>query len=292
MTKRPLLTEIAESTSEGDVAALYARIRATLGIPFVGLIYRTLAAEPGRLALVWAQLEPFFAHPDTREAAATLDPGVEPIPASAGVGEPAIDLSPEYAARAAATLAAYDHMNRLNLMGMSALLHPDRAHSRSTRSALTPIAARWSSDDLLPMTDPSTLQGEDRDLLLQISEKILPGTGPILVPSLLRHFAGPGLLAQLWTSIRPAVDSVQFKVATEDLRRQAAEVPTPAGLRLQRPADAAILETCARFEVATSTMIVMGALLGRALGLPARGATELGDRRQPFRPRLGPTGNA
>ena len=266
MTEPPLLAEIAESSSEGEVAVLYARIRATLGVPFVGLIYRTLAADPGRLEWVWAQLEPFLAQPDTRDAAAALDPGVNRMAPLIGA-EPAVDPDTEFAARAAATLAAYDHMNRLNLMGMSALLQPDRAPSPSARSAVPPMPARWASDDLLPMGDPSTLPGEDRDLLLRISASILPAAGPILVPSLLRHFAAPGLLAQLWPSVSPIVESELFKTAAGDLRRQAAEVPMPAGIRMQRPADTAILETCARFEVATSTMIVMGTILGRALGL-------------------------
>ena len=267
MTEPPLLAEIAESSSEGEVAVLYARIRATLGVPFVGLIYRTLAADPGRLEWVWAQLEPFLAQPDTRDAAAALDPGVERMAHRIGSAEPAIDPDGEFAARAAATLAAYDHMNRLNLMGMSALLQPVRAPSRSTRSAVPPMPARWASGDLLPMGDLSTLPGEDRDLLLRISASILPAAGPILVPSLLRHFAAPGLLAQLWPSVSPIVESELVKTAAGDLRRQAAEVPMPAGIRMQRPADTAILETCARFEVATSTMIVMGTILGRALGL-------------------------
>ena len=266
MTKPTLLAEIDESSSKGEVAVLYTRIRATLGVPFVGLIYRTLAAEPGRLEWVWAQLEPFLAQPDIRDAAAELDPGVERMAPLAGGAQPALDPDPEFLSRAAATLAAYDHMNRLNLIGMSALLQPDRAHSTTARSAVPPMPAIWASDDLLPMGDPSTLPDEDRDLLLRISESILPAAGPILVPSLLRHFADPGRLAKLWPSILPNVESGLLKRAARDLRRQAAAVPMPAGIRIQRPAGPAIVHTCARFEVATSTMIVIGMLLGRGLG--------------------------
>jgi hypothetical protein len=38
---------IPEEDASGDIATLYADLRATLGVPFVNLIWRHLATHPG-----------------------------------------------------------------------------------------------------------------------------------------------------------------------------------------------------------------------------------------------------
>lgn len=262
-----LLPELAESDSDGEVAALYAEIRATLGIPFVGLIYRTLAVEPGRLGRVWSRLGPFLGHSSTWAVAAALDPGLDRAPAIA----PAKGLRSEgfdtrLAAQSAATLAAYDRMNRLNLLGLSALVNPDRPSSAAATTTAPPRAAvKWVREDLLPMATLDTLPAADRDVLLRISESLLAGQRPVLVPSLLRHFARPGVLPILWKSVGPAVECGFLAAAAARLRLQAASLPFPPGVTMEPILDAEVIEIAKRFVIATSTMIVAGALLDRAL---------------------------
>ena len=268
MAEQQLLPELGEAESDGEVADLYSEIRATLGVPFVGLIYRMLAVEPDRLALVWSRLAPFLVHPEIRAAAALLDPGLEGAPAIApatGLDEAGFDS--RLAAQAAATLAAYDQMNRLNLLGLTVLLAPERPVSAAAAEAGPQgvVVPRWKREDLLPMAEVDGLPLEDRDLLVRISESLLPGPGPILVPSLLRHFARPGLLSRLWPSLRPAIEGGFVPAAAASLRRQAYAVPLPAGVRIDALAEPGVVDACRRFVDATSTMVVMGALLERAL---------------------------
>ena len=268
MAGPPLLPELGETDSEGEIAALYADIRATLGIPFVGLIYRTLAVEPGRLARVWSRLRPYLGHPQTWSAAAELDLGLEAAPAIApvtGLAEAGFDT--RLAAQATATLAAYDQMNRLNLLGLAVLLSPDRRTSTAASAAgRHPVDAfRWTREDLLPMADVDLLPAEERDLLVRISASLLPSRGPILIPSLLRHFARPRVLSLLWPSIRPAIEGGFVSAVAASLRRQAFALPLPAGVRIERMVEPGVVETCERFVWATSTMVVTGAMLERAL---------------------------
>ena len=268
MAGPPLLPELTESDGEGEVAALYSDIRATLGIPFVGLIYRTLAVEPGRLARVWNRLRPYLIHPQTWSMAADLDLGLDGAPAIAPVaGLTEAGFGTRLAAQAAATLAAYDQMNRLNLLGLAVLISPERPTSTpiSVAGRHPADVSRWTREDLLPMPDVDMLPVTDRDLLVRISESLLPSSGPILVPSLLRHFALPGVLPLLWSSLRPAIEVGSVATAAAGLRRQAFSVPLPAGIRIQPVAEPGIAEVSERFVVATSTMVVMGALIERAL---------------------------
>ncbi len=51
---------IREDQAEGDIAALYGDIRATLGVPVVNLIWRHLATFPNGLAWAWHAVRPQY----------------------------------------------------------------------------------------------------------------------------------------------------------------------------------------------------------------------------------------
>src|SRR5581483_12041102 len=51
---------ISEAEATGDIAVLYQDLRATLGVPFVNLIWRHLATVPGGLAFVWTLVKPLY----------------------------------------------------------------------------------------------------------------------------------------------------------------------------------------------------------------------------------------
>jgi hypothetical protein len=54
------ITAIAEQDATGDTAYFYEDLRATLGVPFVNLIWRHLATIPGGLAWVWTLVKPLY----------------------------------------------------------------------------------------------------------------------------------------------------------------------------------------------------------------------------------------
>ena len=101
---------IAEVDAAGDVAAAYADIRAVTGIPMVNLVWRQLAAEPGRLAQLWAAVRDVVA---TSQAPAVLVPAARDAVATRRVG--AVQ-SPD--PRVRATLAAFDRGNACNLLAL------------------------------------------------------------------------------------------------------------------------------------------------------------------------------
>lgn len=261
-----LLPEVAEADAAGEVAAVYEQIRATLGIPFVGLIYRNLAVEPGRLASAWRQLQPFFADPATWRAAAELQWREGDTPPLSAVAElTSLGLDERFFDRAVATLDAYDRANRLNLLGLTALLLPLGWDDSAAGGGAAGAAIAGPREELLPLLEIDALPAADRTLLLKMSQAVLPVEEPILVPSLLRHFALPGLHDRLWPALRPAIASGFVAAAAEDLRGQAAAAPIPARRSMTPIDDPLLRQTAGRFLIATSTMVVAGSLLGTVL---------------------------
>lgn len=256
---------MSEADAEGSVADLYEDIRRTLRLPLVNLIYRHLAAID-RLEGVWAALRPNLVAPaiegPARELAA-VDPGaVAAIPcaalAAAGVGDDEL-------ARAHATLAAYAHANSRNLLAITGAL-------RGTPGSPTSGPAPTENDnhsqrdpaEVLPMAALGDLDGATRRLLDEMSRPVVGDAEPVIVPSLLRHFAHrPCLLALLWTAIRPGARDVAAKASAIRARAEelAAGLPHPVAALEDEEARAPL----ERFRPAMSGMLVVGAMLERAL---------------------------
>ena len=55
------LTALREASATGETAAVFADIRASMGIPPVTSIWRGLAGMEGSLAAVWAETKPLYA---------------------------------------------------------------------------------------------------------------------------------------------------------------------------------------------------------------------------------------
>jgi hypothetical protein len=129
---------IVEADAAGETAALFADIRATLGVEVVNLIWRHLATMPGALEWVWGELKPLYqgaalAHADEVRRSLLL-PAVTAFSddtlTAAGIGAPdrkSIE----------AILDNYYHTNALALVALSSLLArfdgdaaPRRPHSR------------------------------------------------------------------------------------------------------------------------------------------------------------------
>ena len=85
-----MLPELAEREATGDVARIYAEIRALCAVPYVSSMQRHLATRPGWLEWAWAALRPVFADlpgpggpsgfstPESRRTAAGLAPRPRP----------------------------------------------------------------------------------------------------------------------------------------------------------------------------------------------------------------------
>jgi hypothetical protein len=280
------LAEVAEADARDGVAAAYADIRATLGLPVVNLVYRHLAGAPGRLEAVWADVAPALRDPATEPlvtevaAAAVPAPEVCVIPATAlaaaGVDAPVLR-------GLAHTLDAYDRGNGVNLLAISALLHGADGAARPGAAGATPPAAHGAGGNgavasaLPPMADPETLDPAARALVEEMSEAVSGPARPLLIPSLFRHLARPpALLPLAWTVLRGPLGTAAFTAAAERVAAaaRAAAAHLPAGVpRADDPATRAALD---RFRGAVPRMLVVSAMLRAAFaeGLPAAGAPE------------------
>ncbi|MEE1557508.1 MAG: hypothetical protein V1262_16425, partial [Alphaproteobacteria bacterium] len=104
---------IAEAEATGEVAALYADIRATLGVPVVNLIWRHLAIFPGALPWAWGSLKPLYADDSIAAQAAALRAELE-MPTLAGLSAPTLasaGLHPDDLSRIAMILHSYERSN-------------------------------------------------------------------------------------------------------------------------------------------------------------------------------------
>jgi hypothetical protein len=54
----PTIEDVPEAEAEGRVKAIFDDVRATLGVPSVGLVFRQLAVYPWFLQLAWRNLKP------------------------------------------------------------------------------------------------------------------------------------------------------------------------------------------------------------------------------------------
>lgn len=218
---------IIEAAAAGPVAAVFADIRATLGMPIVNLVWRHLAIRPGALEWTWAMLAPLYrSGAIVGEAAALrerlIPPPVAPWPAATFR---AVGLSDADGAAIGHVLRAYDRGNASNLVAFSALL----AQLDGRRPAGGPRVATAGPLDgpLPPLLDLEAVDAAIADLALRLNRFGQVTEGPILA-SLYRHLAHwPGYLALAWTLLAP-LDARGELAALAARTRDAAEAAAPA----------------------------------------------------------------
>jgi hypothetical protein len=262
------LPEILEEEAAGTIAQTYAEIRAVLAVPVVNLIYRHLAAEPGRLEATWAALRTNLAHPATRILAAELARSADRArPRVASVERPDVvrsGVSADDVRRARATLAVYERANGLNLLAVSALLSGTRG---SDGTGAQPATADARAVDILPMADPPSLDGPTRAILDELSAAVARPGEKILIPSLYRHLASsPALLALVWTRMGPALRASELGRPAGIVREQAATLARRLPCRVDAVSDPGVRAVLERFAPAMATMLVAGRTVDEALG--------------------------
>ena len=262
------LAELPESEASAAVREIYDDIRETLGLPVVNLLYRHLAVEPGRLESTWAELRPVLKDPATHALAAALAARV-PAPTLAPVSVAAlavVGIGEAELARVEATLSVYERANARNLVALRVLLGGSDGVRRRMPTGLAPAPL---AGEPLPMADLARLPPSVRALLHEVSAAVIGGGEPILVPSLLRHFVHePGLLALAWTAVRSRLTDDALRRLASPVREHACVLAAlfPSPVRpIEDPGAREVLE---RFAEPIARMLVVGALIGRALGVP------------------------
>ena len=208
MNADPIPT-VTEAEATGETAALFAELRATLGIPLVNLIWRHLATIPGGLAWTWTLLRPIYLSPDLAAAAQELHSGIalpiHPIPAFV---YDTLGLDQTQRAAIASLIAGYDRGNSLNFLALTVACRVLRNETPSHTPAPTPLKPPYAPPPASSASTPRLLGLDELSPPLHALVMDLDQFGRIApsdaVASLYRHLAQwPALLALAHTALAP-----------------------------------------------------------------------------------------
>lgn len=185
------LTEIREADAPPEVAAIFAGLRAGVGVAQVNLIWRHAAALPGVLEWLWAQARPAF---DSGAAAGARDR------IAARVSLPAMPrgtASPDVAA----LVETYNRGNLTNLAVLTAIRRRAEGVASRAPGPSAPVGA------MLPAPPPLPRLGDLPPAVAETARALAARHGlsdPSVMPSLYLHLAlWPQVLAALPGTLAP-----------------------------------------------------------------------------------------
>ncbi len=269
------LPAIGEHEASGDIAELYADIRATLRVSAINYVWRHIATIDGGLRWAWEAAKPLFlsgqVEAECRHVMAELDfPALPPLTESAlelvGVDGGGCD-------QIRAILDTYNRGNMLNMVSLSALL----------AEPIEPPAGQRRSSDLPSTTATMAPIPEMEDLLPAVAEQVevlnrlgvKPGPNRV-VASIYKHVAlWPGYLSLVEVQLMPWHSDGRLLRIVEDTqaraRRHAAYLAKGLGPRPPGPVADAVQHAVAEFtDTVVARMIPIGQMMRNSL--PARPA--------------------
>lgn len=202
------LPSVPEADATGETAALYADIRATLGVPATNLVWRHLAAIDGALGWVWGGLRTLYVEgrlvePARRVLEAAAIPPLASFTTESlrGAGVSAEDVS-----TIDAVLENYHRSNPPNLVALMVLGAWLRGETGAPPAA-APGVPRPASATAAPL--PALIAEADMSEAVRADARRLEALGTRLEPRPLiggvpRHLAHwPGFLALAVTALAP-----------------------------------------------------------------------------------------
>jgi len=230
------LPAITEAQATGEIADLFADIRATVGVRVVNLVWRHLATMEGALPWGWAAVKPLYLDGLPDAAMATFRQTMD-IPRLAS-------LAGEEPASVDAVLASYDHSNTINLFALGAL----RAwlNDEVAREGRIEPGPRKPAPDLQL---PKLASEEDVDaatwaLVLRLN-KFGDEPQPLILASMCRHLAhAQSFLQRVETVLGPVAADGSLRRAIIDNRKTAAGLASTLArsISAERPAHADAIE--------------------------------------------------
>ena len=199
---------IVERDATGETAALFAEIRATLGVPVVNLIWRHLAVMPGALPWAWAALKPLYesnliaGEADALSAAIDVPPhvrGALNVPTLTAAGLSGADLG-----QIGTIIRSYERSNAMNVVAVDTLRsylvgggsHCDVQASPTNVARQAPIAGT-----LPKILSPADMDDNTRALVDALNQF---GARQDVLPTMYRHLAHwPAYLALVHALLAP-----------------------------------------------------------------------------------------
>jgi hypothetical protein len=187
---------IAEAAAAGETAALFADIRATVGVRVVNLVWRHLATLDGALPWAWQAVRPLYVQGMAERAVVDFrrDMSLPKLGSLAGVEPASVD----------AVLASYDHSNTVNLFTLGALvarLRGDVAEEGTPEQGMRLPAP----DVALPLlASEADVSPETWQRVLRLN-RFGDRPEPLILASMYRHLAhAPAFLQRLEAALAPA----------------------------------------------------------------------------------------
>lgn len=263
------VTAVDEASATGEVAAIFADIRRTMGIPLVTSIWRGLAGMGESLAAVWELARPIHASGLPVHALARLIARIDlpqPLPltqsqlACVGIGRQ--DLRDIHT-----ILAAYNRSNGLNFVALAALVTPPAAQVVASEIPAPPPA--WPA--LRPLLARAQIDSTTWEMIREVNSFGAPGIDAG-VATLWRHLAHwPGLLALIYSAFAPW--QARGEITAASAKAVALAVNEGAGMAHLRPASFNIsrqardtIDGYVNVPTQVARMVVLGNALVRWLG--------------------------
>jgi hypothetical protein len=230
------LPAITEAQATGEIADLFADIRATVGVRVVNLVWRHLATMEGALPWAWAAVKPLYLDglPDAAMAAFHRTMVVPKLASLAGDEPASVD----------AVLASYDHSNTINLFALGAL----RAWLNGEvtgEGTIAPGPRKPAPDLQLPkLASEEDVEPETWALVLRLN-KFGDEPQPLILASMYRHLAhAPSFLQRVETVLAPVAADGSLRRAILDNRKTAATLASTLArsISVERPAHAEAIE--------------------------------------------------
>lgn len=228
---------VAEASATGETAALFADIRATVGVRVVNLVWRHLATIDGALPWAWGAVKPLYlqgmpdrAAADFRNEMTVLKLGSLKGPQPASVDD---------------VLGSYDHSNTINLFALGALVAWLRGETAAT--GVPQGGARLPAPDVtLPkLALPEDVSPETWAMVERLN-KFGDRPQPLILASMYRHLAhAPHFLEKVEAGLRPvqADGSLERAIAGNRDRAAAKARVMARAISASRPTEAARIET-------------------------------------------------
>ncbi|MEO6840563.1 MAG: hypothetical protein ABI192_07340 [Bradyrhizobium sp.] len=218
MTQSDSVPSVAEAAASGEIAEIYADIRATLHTSVVNLIWRNLATLPGALRWTWSTVRPLYLGAAAGHAEAvrhTLNLSDVPALSTATLSAAGLDRTALTAIRT--TLNSYYHTNALALVVLSALLE---RYDPSAGDSAHPSAAVAAADPTeLPALPPMAALAPEVQRLIAELNQFGEDTEPSLIASMYRHLAyWPPYLAIVRTMLAPLQSDGRLTALTRSAR--------------------------------------------------------------------------
>ena len=228
---------VAEGSATGEVAELFADIRATVGVRVVNLVWRHLATIDGALPWAWAAIKPVYLQgmPDQATVRFRESMTVPKLASLAGPQPVGVDD----------VLASYDHSNTMNLFALGAL--GAWLRGETAKEGIPVTGRRLPAPDVaLPkLNSADDVPPETWALVLRLN-KFGDRPQPIILASMYRQLAfAPQFLMQVENALAPAqADGSLDRAITAN--RAAADVQSrllARAIEAGRPAEAARIES-------------------------------------------------